>query len=288
MHLNAMVQKVQRMMNNNDLFKPEKTHLLCHIGDDCYKLEQFNTESRQEWVTRLFFDEICSEWDIDFIINSVINENVVHKLRIPLNDAIGILIKHKVADKKKHAELMIEFLIQNKIYGIENGQLIFFNDMTIFSKSYLHCMAAYLDSMMYKLKQLKKSVKHIKNEVVSNHDIDTKQTEFKKTTEECVSLFNSAFEEGLNPHEISELITRFKNFLDLNKLIYLNESDNNIIKINKYQFNDIDEKIDLAIALIKKTKQSINLAKECMTPEFKDFKKVLKLIDMEPTMNLSV
>ena len=271
-------------------FKPERTHMHCHIGNDCYKLEQFNTEPRQEWITRLFFDEISSEWDLDLILNSVVyesffNENVIHKLRIPLNDAIGILIKHKVADEKKHAELMIEFLIQNKFYGIENGQLIFFNDMTIFSKSYLHCMAAYLDSMMYKLKQLKKSVKYIENEVVSNHDIDTKQTEFKKTTEECVSLFNSAFENGLNPHEISELITRFKNFLDLNKLIYLNKSDNNIIKINKYQFNDIDEKIDLAIALIKETKQSINLAKKCATPEFE---MALKLIDIEPTINLSV
>jgi len=285
-----MVQKVQRMMNNNDLFKPEKTHLLCHIGDDCYKLEQFNTESRQEWITRLFFDEICSEWDIDFIINSVIsesffNENVVHKLRIPLNDAIGILIKHKVADEIKHADLMIEFLIQNKIYVIENRQLFFFNDVTIFSESYLHCMTAYLNSMMYKLKQLKKSMKSIENEVISNQDIGTRQTEFKKTTEECITLLNRAFENGLNPHEIFEMITIFKNFMNLNKLIYLNKSNKNIIKINKYQFSDIDEKIDLAIALMKEMKQSINLIKKCATPEFK---MALKLIDIEPTINLSV
>ena len=146
-------------------------------------------------------------------------------------------------------------------------------------------MAAYLDSMMYKLKQLKKSVKHIENEVVSNHDIGIKQTELNKTTEECVKLLNSAFEKGLNLHEISELITLFKNFLDLNKLIYFNKSDNNIIKINKYQFSDIDEKINLAIALIKETKQSINLIKKYATPEFE---MALKLIDIEPTINLSV
>lgn len=271
-------------------FKPEKTHLICHIGDDCYKLEQFNTEPRQEWITRLFFDKISLEWNLDFILNSVVyksffNENVIHKLHIPLNDAIGILIKHKVADGKKHADLMIKFLIQNKIYGIENGQLIFFNDMTIFSISYLHCMTAYLDSMMYKLKQLKKSAKSIENEIISNHDIGTRQTEFKKTTEECVTLLNIAFENGLNPHEIFELTTIFKKFLGLNKLIYLNKSNKNIIKINKYQFSDIDEKIDLAIALMKEMKQSINLIKKCATPEFK---MALKLIDIEPTINLSV
>jgi hypothetical protein len=240
----------------------------CHVGESLYILEKFNQDLKKELVTGLFFEQLIEDWNIVFILDTVIkkednnffNEEVAPKLFLPYCDAVDLLTK-KVRCREK-AELMIEFMIHEEFYERDASCLKFFPDLEVYSKIYIHSMNAYLRSVSIKMKNseelklLKELSSLFLEKKVKEH---LTEDELRFFADECKSIISRGLNEILHDEDIHQLIQKLIKYIYLNRSIY---PDKTTLKRanNKGKLEDVNEinfKTLLAVEMIKSERERL-------------------------------